>query len=81
MTTVKLLIHPLLIDLAFNYLFEFDPLWTTTAILLAALPIAGTVFVVAQQYETYVARASTAILMSTAIAVVTFSAVVWYQGL
>ncbi len=81
MVGAKLMLHPLLVGLAFIYLFHFDPLWTSTALLLAGLPIAGTVYVVAQQYETYVARASTAILLSTALAVVSFSALVWYQGL
>jgi malonate transporter and related proteins len=81
MVGAKLLVHPLLVGLAFHSLFRFEPLWSTTAVLLAALPVAGTVYVVAQQYDTYVARASTAILLSTALAVVSFSALVWYHGL
>jgi hypothetical protein len=40
---------------------------------VAALPIGGNVFVVAQSFGIYAARTSTAILVSTIVAVVTFS--------
>ena len=50
----------------------------TIAVLLAALPIGGNLFVVAQNFGIYAARSSTAILVSTALAVVTFSALAAY---
>jgi malonate transporter and related proteins len=74
MTFFKLLIHPAAIWFATTRLFDVDPLWATVAILCAALPVAANVFIVAKQYDTYVERVSSAILVSTAISVVTVSA-------
>jgi malonate transporter and related proteins len=51
-----------------------DPLWATVAILGASLPVAANVFIVAKQYDTYVDRTSSAILVSTIVSVVTVSA-------
>jgi predicted permease len=74
MTFFKLLVHPAAIWFATTRLFDVDPLWATVAILGAALPVAANVFIVARQYDTYVERVSSAILVSTAISVVTVSA-------
>ncbi len=73
MTFFKLLVHPAAIWFATTRLFDVDPLWATVAILGAALPVAANVFIVARQYDTYVDRTSSAILVSTAISVVTVS--------
>jgi malonate transporter len=74
MTFFKLLVHPAAIWFATTRLFDVDPLWATVAILGAALPVAANVFIIAKQYDTYVERVSSAILVSTAISVVTVSA-------
>ena len=74
MTFFKLLIHPAAIWFATTRLFDVDPLWASVAILGAALPVAANVFIVAKQYDTYVDRVSSAILVSTVISVVTVSA-------
>jgi malonate transporter and related proteins len=74
MTFFKLLIHPAAIWFATTRIFDVDPLWATVAILGASLPVAANVFIVAKQYDTYVERVSSAILISTAISVVTVSA-------
>ena len=74
MTFFKLLIHPAAIWFATTRLFDVDPLWASVAILGASLPVAANVFIVARQYDTYVERTSSAILVSTAISVVTVSA-------
>jgi malonate transporter and related proteins len=74
MTFFKLLVHPAAIWFATTRLFDVDPLWASVAILGAALPVAANVFIVAKQYDTYVERVSSAILVSTAISVVTVSA-------
>ncbi len=73
---MKLFIHPLAMWLAMTYIFDVKPMWALAAILVAGLPIAGNVFILAQTYGFYTERTSTAILLSTAIAVVTFSALV-----
>ena len=74
MTVFKLLIHPAAIWLATTQIFDVDPLWASVAILGASLPVAANVFIVARQYDTYVERVSSAILVSTAVSVVTVSA-------
>ena len=73
MTALKLLVHPAALWLAATVVFGVDPLWAAASTLGAALPIAANVFIVARQYDTYVARASSAILVSTSISVVTVS--------
>ena len=81
MTFFKLLIHPAAIWFATTRLFDVDPLWATVAILGAALPLPANVFIVAKQYDTYVERVSSAILVSTAISVVTVSALLAFLPL
>jgi len=74
MSFFKLLVHPAAMWFATTRLFDVDPLWATVAVLGASLPVAANVFIVARQYDTYVERASSAILLSTTISVVTVSA-------
>lgn len=73
MSAFKLFVHPAAMWLAMTQLFTIDPLWATVAILGASLPIAANVFIVARQYDTYLERASSSILLSTIISVVTVS--------
>jgi malonate transporter and related proteins len=74
MSLGKLIAHPIAVWLATYYLFDIDPERALIAVLLAALPIGGNLFVVAQNFGIYAARSSTAILVSTAVSVATFSA-------
>ena len=74
MTFFKLLVHPAALLLATAVIFKVDPLWTMAALLGASLPVAANVFIVARQYDVYVARASGAVLVSTAVSIVTVSA-------
>ncbi|MCP8940743.1 AEC family transporter [Alsobacter sp. SYSU M60028] len=68
---IKIVLHPLLVWLILSWLGDFGREWTFTAVLMAALPPALNVFVIANQYQVYVERASTAILLGTLISVVT----------
>ena len=74
MTALKLFVHPAALLLTTAVIFDVDPLWTSAALLGAALPVAANVFVVARQYDVYVTRASGAVLVSTAVSMVTVSA-------
>ncbi|WP_305985635.1 AEC family transporter [Roseibium sp. MMSF_3544] len=74
---VKLLLHPILIFLLLTWLGGFDPNWIATAILMSCLPPATNVFVLAQQYGVYVQRASSFVLIGTAVSVVTVTAFIW----
>lgn len=73
MSTFKLLIHPVAMWFATTQIFTVDPLWSTVAILGASLPVAANVFIVARQYDTYLERASSAILLSTLVSMITVS--------
>jgi malonate transporter len=74
MTFMKLAVHPTALFLTSTLLFNVQPLWATAALLGAALPIAANVFIVARQYDVYVVRTSSAILVSTVVSVFSVSA-------
>jgi predicted permease len=74
---IKLVVHPLLALSVLSVIGSFDPLWVATAVLMAALPPAATIYVIATQYRTYVLRASSAILIGTAASVFTVTAVLY----
>ncbi len=72
---VKLLIHPLVTWWLAIFVFQLEPMLATIAVLQAALPCGVPVFVLAQQYNTYVVRSSAVIVISTVLSVLTLSAV------
>ena len=74
MTFMKLVLHPAALFFTTTVIFSVDPLWATAALLGAALPIAANVFIVARQYNVYVSRTSSAILISTAVSLISVSA-------
>jgi hypothetical protein len=73
----KLVLHPLLMFVVLSYAGNFDPTWMYAAILLASLPTATNVFVIAQQYGVWTERASASVLVTTACSVVTVSALLY----
>jgi predicted permease len=75
----KLLLHPLLVWIAMTAL-GVDEFARMIAVLTAALPSAGWVFIFAVRYKADAGRISAAILLSTALAFVTFSAIAWSYG-
>lgn len=77
---MKLVVHPALMFAALMAFGSFDPVWVLTAVLLASLPTATNVFVIAQQYGVWVERASATILMTTTLSVATVSALLWAIG-
>lgn len=77
-TLAKLVVHPLLIWYVMFQLFGVDELWGFAAVTAASMPVAATVYVLAQRYETYVVRTSTAIALSTAVSILTISAILAY---
>jgi hypothetical protein len=74
---VKLLIHPLIVFALMLLLDPFTPEWAATAVLMASLPPALNVFVIARQYDTWVEPASVAVLIGTFASVVTLTSVMW----
>lgn len=74
---IKLIVHPAAMYFALSYAGNFDSVWVFTAVLLAALPTATNVFVIAQQYQVWVERASATILMTSIFSVFTVSALLY----
>jgi malonate transporter and related proteins len=75
---IKLLIHPLV---AFGLMLSFGPFappWAATAVLMASLPPALNVFVIARQNDTWIESASVAVLIGTFASVVTLTSVMWF---
>lgn len=69
----KMILHPLLVFLVLNAMGGIDQLWLGTAVLMAAMPTAANVYLLAQKYGNYVDGASNAILISTLISLFTVS--------
>lgn len=74
--SIKLLLHPL-VAFTLVSMVDADPLWLTVAVLMAALPPATNVFVLATQYGKFVEGASNAVLVGTAVSAVTVTAVLY----
>ena len=74
---LKLVLHPALCYLVLSWIGNFSEVWVFAAVLLAALPTATNVFVIAQQYGVWVQRASASILLTTLISVGTVTALLY----
>ena len=74
---VKMILHPVLVWLVLSTVGGFQREWVFTAVLMAALPPALNVFVLANQYKVFVERASTAILAGTLISVFTVTGLLY----
>ncbi|WP_428034446.1 AEC family transporter [Amphritea sp.] len=72
LTLVKLVLHPLA-TFGFAVLFNLEPFWGASAVVLAALPTGAMVFVLAQQYNTRVALTSATILVTTLVSLITLA--------
>jgi len=77
----KLVLHPAFVAFGALVLFHVDPYKAGVIIAAAALPVAGNVYILAQHYGVAPQRVSAAILVSTAISIVTVSLVIgWITG-
>lgn len=74
---LKLICHPLLCYVVLSWAGNFSEIWLFSAVLLAALPTATNVFVIAQQYGVWVQRASASILLTTVLSVGTVTALLY----
>jgi malonate transporter len=69
---IKLILHPVLVYGLLVWLVpDLNPTWLYSAVLLATLPTAANVFVLAEQYGVWQERASSTIVISTLLAMVT----------
>jgi malonate transporter len=74
---IKTVAHPALALAYLSLLGPFDPVWVYTAVLMAALPPALNVFIMARQYDTWVLQASGTVLFGTFVSVITLTTVMW----
>lgn len=72
----KLVLHPAAVAAAALWVFEVEPYAAGVMIAAAALPVAGNVFILAQHYGVAPRRVSASILISTAVSVLTVTAVI-----
>lgn len=70
---MKLLVHPAIMAAAALFVFDLPPLATAVAVLTAACPAGANVFIMARQYNLYLGRSASAVLISTGLSVVTLS--------
>ncbi len=77
LAAVKLVAHPAIALVLLTALGPFADNWMATAVLMAALPPALNVFVMARQYDVRVTQASSAVLFGTVVSVVTLTVVMW----
>ncbi len=77
---LKLFLHPLIAFVLVRWVFDMPPLWASTAVLLAALPVGTGPFMLAKLYEREPAITSRAILISTVLSLATVSALVAWLG-
>lgn len=74
---IKLVLHPLLAYLLLSAWGGFGAAWIDAAVLIAALPPALNIFVIASQYEVGVERASACVLVGTLASIVTLTGFLW----
>ncbi len=74
---IKLLLHPLLVYLAVSWIPGVPDYWVYSAVLLASLPTATNVFVIASQYQSWEQRVSSMIVISTVLSVVTVTGYIY----
>lgn len=81
LSACKLILHPAAAAVAAFGIFAVDPQRAGVMVAAAALPVAGNVYILAQHYGVAPQRVSAAILVSTAVSIVTVSAVIaWVTG-
>ena len=76
----KLFLHPIFVGIATLLLFPLDAYSATVVISAAALPVAGNVYMLAQHYGIAPHRVSAAILLSTAVSILTVPLIIAWLG-
>lgn len=77
---LKLIIHPLLMYWILIKVPGVPVVWVYAAVLLAALPTATNVFVLAQQYQCWEEQTSSVVVISTALSLLTLTILLFLFG-
>ena len=70
MVGIKMLLMPLLVAFMSIIVFQLEPLWTAVAVMTAGMPVGINAYLFSQKYEAGMATMSTAIFLSTALAMI-----------
>jgi len=82
LSVCKLVLHPAAVAVSALLVFGVERQTAGVMIAAAALPVAGNVYILAQHYGVAPHRVSASILISTAVSILTISAVItWVSGL
>lgn len=74
---LKLALHPALCYVVVSWVGDYPPNWVYAAVLMASLPTATNVFVIAQQYHVWVERASASVFVTTCLSVFSVTALLY----
>ena len=77
-TVIKLIVHPILIFIVFQFQTNIDPIWVKTAIVCASLPVAANVFVLANYYKNFESESAAAITITTIVSSITVTIILLY---
>jgi malonate transporter len=80
LTTLKVLVNPIVAFALVTYVFNLEPQWSKAAIILSAMPVGANPYIIAQQYNVQVETVSSAVVISTGISVVTISLLLIWLG-
>jgi len=81
MVALKNFMHPLIVWSLTTHVFEIEPLWRNTAVVLAALPTGVNVYILARHYNVMAEDAAKTITMSTLTSTVTVTVLLsWLLG-
>ena len=75
MVAFKLILHPAAVFVLGRFVFDLEPLYLAVATMTAAMPIGATVFILAHRYQVYLARATSALMISVVVSAVTLTVV------
>ena len=73
MVGFKLFVHPAAVWMLGRYVFNLEPLILAVATITAAVPIGANVFIMAHKYEIYLARVTSAVVISAALSMLTLA--------
>ncbi|KUL95259.1 transporter [Bosea sp. WAO] len=79
LSTLKLIVHPLIVWVLATQVFNMPPAWAGVAVLFAACPCGINAYLFAERYRQGVADASSAIALSTALSL--FTTIGWLTWL
>ncbi len=79
-TAIKLLVLPAVVYAAGRWVFDLSPLALAVSVICAALPSGNNAFIFAQRHRLAVERSASAVLVSTALSVVTLTLLLGLLG-